>query len=568
MWDFEQILNKATILYGEDTPFEVIVKYSGNLLEIQNNEEAFIEILNSTFAIITLTLKNARQILSYPQIDYVEIPKELTILQNDTSFLDSYYKQQFICPLQDSSLTGNGVLVSILDTGIQYQHKDFRNADGSSRILCIWDQTIQGSPPKGFYQGSLYTKKDIDRALITNTPLPTKDDVGHGTMVAGVSVGNGNESNGKFKGVAPNAQIMAVKLGTTSYQSFAMTTEFMRAIKFSFDVAKELDMPLVLNISYGTNNGEHTGDSLFEEYINEMSTSYTSTFVVASGNEGDAGHHYGSVVMDKETEKIDFTIAGGLKSLYFSIWKSFVDDFSVELISNDLETTGKISMSNSIEKFYFKNCTVNVLYNTPTPYRLSQEIYFKIDFNQYTTSIDTWQLNIYGEKIVYGTFNVWLPTTEEVSKATAFLNPTSSTTLTIPATVRNVISVSGYDTTTNKINSFSGKGFNANDLVKPDISAPGNDIITTNRLLGYDVVSGTSFSAPFVTGSAAILMEYGIINGNEVFLFGQKLKAYLQKYAKRDENMVYPNRDFGFGKLCLKDTLDALVLFNSQDNQN
>ncbi len=566
MWDFESIINKATLTYGEDVPFEIIAKYSGNILEIQENEDAIVEVLNSSFAIITLTLRNVRTVLTYPQINYVELPKELTILQNDSSFLDNYYKEKFICPLENQSLTGNGVLVSILDTGITYDHEDFKNPDGSTRIICIWDQSINGNPPRGFYQGTLYTNDDINNALINNSPLQTNDTIGHGTMVAGVCVGNGSESNGAYSGVAPNAQIMAVKLGTSSYQSFAMTTEFMRGIKFSFDVAKELNMPLVINISYGTNNGEHTGETLFEEYISNMATSYTATFVVASGNEGDAGHHYSSIIMDNEQENVNFNISGGLNSLYLSLWKNYVDDFSIELITNTNESTGKVFMSNNIEKFNFSNCNVSILYNPPTPYRLSQEVYFKIDFNNYTESITTWQLNIFGEKIVDGRFKIWLPTTEEVTKLTTFLNPTRETTLTIPATAQNVITVGGYDTTTNTINEFSGKGFNANELIKPDIVAPGNDIITTNNLLSYDIVSGTSFSAPFVSGAAAILMEYGIVNRNEIFLYGQKLKANLQKYAKRNPETVYPNRNFGYGTLCLKDTLDALIKYNEQTN--
>ncbi len=563
MWDIDAIINKATILYGEDQPFEVIAKYSGDILELNSLENVFVEVLNSSFAIITLTLENVRTVLSYDQINYVEIPSKLSIVQNGDFFLDEYYREPYICPTNDATLTGKGVLVSILDTGIQYLHQDFRNSDGTTRILYIWDQSSrEGTPPENFFEGSVYTKAMIDRALATQTPLPTNDPVGHGTMVAGISVGNGNESNGLYKGVAPEASIMAVKLGTDQYDSFAMTTAFMRAIKFSYDMARKEDMPLVINVSYGSNFGTHLGNTLFEEYIDDMVTYYPSTFVVATGNEGDAGHHYESILIDNTTEEIHFNISGGLRELEMSLWKSFVDEFSIQIISPTGEKTDFMSLSNSVYTYTFSNSEIKVLYSTPTPYQIEQEIYINFKFNSPTTSQEKWTIIVKTEDIVDGRLQIWLPTVEEVTKQTNFVNSSKSSSLTVPATAKSIIAVGAYDTSTNRIADFSGRGLNPNGQIKPDIAAPGVDVLTTNNLLSYDVTSGTSFAAPFVTGAAAILMQYGIVNSNELFLYGEKLKAYLQRGARRSPDVVYPNRDFGYGRLCLQNTLDILIALN------
>lgn len=568
MWDFDSIINRALVNFGENSILEIIVKYSGDILEISQNEDVIVEVLNSTFAIITLPFGKIRDVLSYNQINFVEIPKKLTIVQEPYSFLSSYYQQNYICPIDKSyGLTGNGVIVAILDTGITYQHQDFRNSDGTTRILSIWDQTVQGNAPTGFFQGNIFTEDDINNALANNTPLETIDSIGHGTMVSGICVGNGNQSDGEFKGTAPQASILVVKLGKQDYESFAMTTEFMRGIKYCYDVAISKNMPLVINISYGTNNGSHRGVTLFEEYIDDMVGSYQSNIIVATGNEGDAGHHYSSTLTNYETEEIEFDVSGGLNNLYFSLWKNFVDDLYVELISPTGETTGNIYMSNLVSRHMFNDVTINILYNQPTPYTLEQEIYFQLDFKDYTQNTQKWTLIVTSEKVVEGNFQIWLPTSEEVTKQTRFLNPTTKTTLMIPSTASSVISVSGYDTTTDTIAVFSGKGFSASEQLKPDLSAPAISVLTTDRLLGYDVVDGTSFSAPFVSGACAVLMEYGIVNNNEIFLYGEKLKSYLQKGCTREKNTVYPNRDFGYGTLCLKNTLDLASYINTNSDE-
>lgn len=556
MNDFIDIINKAEVIYGEDAIFELIVKYSGNVLEISKNEDIKIEILSSSFAIFTLPIKKMENLIPYTQIDYVEIPKKLILAK--TNFLTDYYKEPTICPVYSEGLTGKDIIVAILDTGINYEHEDFRNTDGTTRLLYLWDQTVGNKPPEGFYEGIVYTKEDINIALKNNEKLLSVDTMGHGTMVSGICVGNGNRSDGAYRGVAPNADIITVKLGKTGYEFFAMTTEFMRAIKFSYDMAKKEDKPLVLNASYGTNSGSHNGTTLFEEYIDDMISTYPSSFVVPTGNEGDSGNHYENLLMDNEVDNIDFTVNGNLKSVSFSIWKDFVDDFTIEIITPDNNTTGILKPSRKIYKFSFPKYVISVVFNEPTPYKIEQEIYVQIDFINPISEMTSWRLNVYCGTIVSGNINIWLPTTEEAGPGTSFLSPSLNTTLTIPSTSSGVISVSGYDTYTGKVASFSGKGFKLTEDKKPNICAPAVEVLTTSNNLLYDTATGTSFSAPFVTGACACLMEYGIVQKNVPYLYGEKLKAYLEKGAIRESALVYPNRSYGYGLLCIENTLELL----------
>lgn len=558
MVDFTDIINKASVLYGENTEFELIVKYDGDVLEISKETDVKVEVLNNTFAIFTLAIKDMAGLQKYRQINYVEIPKKLLVAKKNYDIYEEYYQQKYICDLSNIGLTGKGILVAILDTGINYKHKDFRNPDGTTRIDYIWDQTVGNNPPEGFFEGTVYTSAEINKALETNQNLGTYDTMGHGTMVAGICVGNGLESDGKYKGVAPDASILSVKLGKSGFESYAMTTEFMRAIKFSYDIALKENKPLVLNTSYGTNAGSHNGSSLFEEYIDDMVSSYPSSFAIASGNEGASGHHYETTLMDMEVDKVEFTIAGGLKECYFSIWKNFVDDISIEIITPQGETTNKIYANDAVQRFNFTNCIVSIVFLSPTPYKIEQEIYVQIDFTTVPTDIEDWVLNLHCDTIVDGELNIWLPTEAEVTNSTRFKDASLNTTLTIPSTASSVITVAGYNSYDDTIALFSGRGFKVTEDKKPNITAPAVDVLTTSNLLGYDTNTGTSFASPFVAGACALFMEYGIVNKNDVFLYGEKLKAYLEKGARRDENLVYPNREFGYGLLCIENTLSLL----------
>lgn len=549
--------------YSEDGMIELIVKYNGDIRAVAAEVDAFVEILDSNYSIFTLPIDNIPTLYSYNEVEYIELPKSLTY------FLRDALNSSCIAPVQRQSsfgLTGNGVLIGIIDSGLDYTHPDFRNEDGTTRVLYLWDQLLQGTPPEGFRNGAEFTKEQIDRALNDEDPysyVPSKDLVGHGTAVAGIAAGNGRSSDKVETGVAPNASLIIVKLGHKGNVSFTRSTEIMRAVKYISDRAEALGMPVSINISYGTNNGSHLGDSLFETYLDSVAEDWKSSISVASGNEGSSGHHYSKNIFEGEDEVVEFSVSENIPQLYLTIWKNFADDMTFEVIAPSGKSTGIIPSYQRVTKLVLDNVIVTVLYGQPNNYNLQQEIYILFTGINGPVSSGLWNLVIRGVEIICGIIDIWLPTLEEASQYTSFLRPTTQNTITLPATALNVISVGGYNSTINSITDFTGRGTMRNiNYMKPDLVAPAVNILTTRTGGGYDTFTGTSVAAPFVAGSAALMMEWGILRQNDPFLYGQRIKAFLRKGASRKDDIIYPNPIWGYGSLNLCDTMEQLVEYN------
>ncbi len=544
-----------------DGRLEVIVKYNGDIGSITADVES-IEILNGSFAIVTGTTEQIRSLYSFPIIEYIELPKTLTYELSSSRYSVCASRAQE----SPFNLTGRGTAIGIIDSGIDITHPDFRREDGSSRIAYIWDQTATGTPPQGFARGVEYTNEQINEALLTSEPISAlgfTDTAGHGTAVAGVACGNGRQSNGRERGMAPEAEIIVVKLGNRGFGAFSRTTEVMRGIKYTIDRARELGLPLSINLSYGTNNGSHDGNSLFEQYIDSATDEWKTVISVATGNEGAAGHHYSAVISENETIDIPFAVSGAPQKIYMTLWKNFSDTMTFRLSSPSDSTDILIEPAQSYYLFNTSNTRVTVFYGQPTPLTQYQEIYILFESEGISITEGIWYLRVTGQEIIDGRFDIWLPTVEDVTNDTAFSFPDTNVTLTLPSTVQRVISVGGYNANTNTTALFSGRGFTRNDVyVKPDITAPATDILTTRAGGGYMQFTGTSIASPFVAGACCLLMEWGIVQGNDIFLYGQRLKAFLQKGAKRTQNISYPNNIWGYGTLCISNTIDLLVFYN------
>lgn len=542
----------------EDTSFEVIVKYNGDIEQVARELNAKAEPLYQGYAIITLEKSMIPKLYGYTQIEHVELPKILSF-EATSSLVTTCVRSVQTNPLWN--LNGRNVIVAVIDSGIDYTHPDFRNEDGTSRILYIWDQTVNGTPPNGFNSGAEYNNEQINLALKSENPrsiVPHEDLNGHGTAVAGIAVGNGRESNGENIGVAPEADIIAVKLGTTGYQSFARTTELMRAIKYVISKAKGLLKPVAINISFGTNNGSHDGNSLFENYINDISADWKTIIVIPTGNEGSAGHHYAGTISSQETKEIEFFTAPGMNNFFVTMWKDFVDILSVELIFPSGKTSGVVNLENQVKTTRENNTIAMISFGQPSHYTIGQQIFFDVTAVEGTIDSGLWKIRIKAGDIVDGKFELWLPSIEAVTNQTSFANPSTSNTLTIPSTARKVIAVAGYNDRTDSIIDFSGRGPESGRIQKPDLAAPAVEILTTKSGGGYDAFTGTSFAAPFVTGASALMMQWGIVDQNDPFLYGERIKAFLRLGANRSKTRQYPNPSWGYGTLCLENTMDYL----------
>ena len=545
--------------------WEVIVKYNGDLGVVVDGLGIRAEILGDSFAILTLQAVRIPELYQYKEIEFIELPKSLTLS------LRERMSDACVTPVHTQSprgygLRGNGVLIGVIDSGIDYTHPDFRDQDGNSRILFLWDQLGSQNPPEGFHYGTEYNNSQLNEALQGpqgESAIPSMDFIGHGTSVSGVAAGNGRASGGIEQGVAPEASLIVVRLGERGRLSFARTTEIMRALKYIMDRAMSLNMPVAINLSFGTNNGSHAGDSLFETYINAVAQRWRSVIVVATGNEGSAGHHFGGHIASGQNMEATFTIASNLHSVYLALWKNFADTLDLELISPGGQSSGKLRSTERFRKMNLGGTDVAVHYGQPTIYSRSQEVFIELSGESVQITQGIWRLLVTGRDVTEGQFHIWLPTVEEVGRGTAFLTPDPELTLTLPSTTPNVISVGGYNSIVGNAADFSGRGYTFRDIyVKPDLVAPAVNVLSTRAGGGYDTFTGTSMAAPFVTGAAALMMEWGIIRENDPFLYGQRVKAFLQKSAIKRLGIPYPNPIWGYGALCLKAAMDYLAEYN------
>ncbi len=438
--------------------------------------------------------------------------------------------------------------------GIDYFHPDFRNEDGTTRIALLWDQTLN----------EVYTSEDINRALETGSRadgreiVPSVDASGHGTSVAGIAAGNGRDSNGAYRGVAYESELLVVKLGVPLPDNFPRTTEMMRASDFAITRAVEMQKPLSLNISFGNNYGSHDGSSLLESFLNDISNFGKTFIAVGSGNEGTAaGHTSGLVRMGDPPVRVDLSIAPYETGFSTQLWKSYTDDYTIELHTPSGEILGPLQSNLGPQRFLYRNTQVLVYYGKPKPYSMTQEIFF--DFIPNTSYVESgiWSFILTPQRIIMGNYDFWLPPSTIINPATHFLLSIPDTTLTIPSSALYVFTVGAYDSDSQSYADFSGRGFNRlNTAIKPDIVAPGVGIMAPMSGGGYQAVTGTSFATPIVTGSAALMMQWGIIDGYDPYLYGEKIKAYLRSGAKPLSGFTeYPNPSVGYGALCLRNSI-------------
>ena len=542
----------------DDQTWEVIIKYTGNLDDVRQIAEEVTELFGG-FAIVRIKEDALVFLTDIPQVTYVEKPKAVYFALQEAKAASCLTGVQGGA----DGLSGAGVLFACVDSGVAYTHPDFRNEDGSTRILYLWDQTIEGNPPAGYTRGTEYTAEQINAALQAQTQterreiVPSEDISGHGTSVLGIGAGNGRGSGGRFRGVAYEADIIVVKLGTPGEGSFPRTTELLEGVDYCIRKAVELGMPIAVNLSFGNNYGAHNGSSLLENYLDTVAGVGKNVICVGMGNEGTAGVHKALTLTQEEPVEAEFSIGEFQVSTNLQLWKSYADRVRI-FIENPAGTViGPIEEILGTQRFSIQGTELLIYYGTPNPYNVLQEIY--IDFlasGQYLPS-GIWKLRIDPIEIVWNLAELWLPVSETANERTRFLEPTLAGTFTVPSAAENVISVAAYDALSGAYADFSGRAFQVLPWAgKPDLAAPGVDIQTAAVGGGYRRVSGTSFATPFVTGSAALLMEWGIVRGNDPFLFGNKVKAYLRRGAKELSGFTEtPNARVGYGALCVEESL-------------
>ena len=530
----------------ETNQWEVIFRYSGTLDTIKRSETTVIEPLSMGYAIAYIKENELDTFSRNEQVIFIEKPKNL-LLNRQPSIAASCMLSVKNPPL---SLTGRGVFVAVIDTGIDIFHPDFIDDDGNTKIYELWDQTVSGTPPSPFVNGNVYTREEINAVLHSENGrrmFESRDNSGHGTHVASICAGR--------NGVAPEAELIVVKLGDTRERGFPRTTQMMTALQYVISTSSKLTKPVAINISYGHNYGDHRGNSLLETFVSQIAGQWKCSICIGTGNEGNSGRHKQGKIAAK-TENILFNIAPFEQNLNLQIWKDFVDTFQMVLISPS-GTRHEITDQQGKSQYMYGNTMVFVYNGYPTPYNVRQEIYFSF----IPTEVDyiesgQWKIEISPINIRNGEYQMWLPVSVGSNQETRFLESDKVFTLTIPSTARNTISVGAYDVRYQTYADFSGRGDGKFCVDKPDLVAPGVGILVAAPGGGESVRSGTSMATPFVTGSAALLMEWGIVRGNDPYLYGERIKAYLHRGARKINGFNnYPNDEIGYGKLCVGNLL-------------
>ena len=594
--ELESSESLSTGFNWRDNTWEIIVRYTGNLENIKANYNVYVRELLFNYAIIVTDKATIELISQEPQIVYVEKPKSLyfqleraksaacasnvrvgqpgaygyknisrnineSISENTSGNIGSGQTGQGIGGIADNGiqyLSGKGVITAIIDTGIDIYSSEFRNADGSTRILDIYDQTLQREYSAADIDAfigkdrNVYTGRDISQE--ENEGIPAFDNIQHGTNVAVIACGK--------SGVAYESDIIVVKMGYSYNNQFPRTTSLMDAIDYIIRKAMEYNRPVAINISYGMNYGDHNGNTLLESYINAAASGCKCSICIGSGNEADKAVHYGGTIKNAQTDTVEIAVGEYQSSIDIQIWKYYWDDIRVTLISPD-GTERVIVTHGNISRYTLGGTNVISLSGEPSPYNLYQEIYINLQpQGSYITS-GIWKIQLYGENVRQGTYNIWLPASVSLNRATGVIRPVAYDTITIPATAGGCISVGAYNSYTGAYAAFSGRGSALTDVltagIKPDILAPGVDIsirMDTRQGVVYTSVTGTSYATPFVTGAAALLMQWGIVMGNDRFMYGEKLKAYLRSGARQLDGVTQtPNPVTGYGALCVEDSI-------------
>lgn len=522
--------------------WEVIVRYAGGFDDLigrySESGVSGYELLNN-FAVLNSPSEVIELLGTDPDIDYIEKPKRLFFTLEEAK-ADICLNNSYGVGNSLSFLDGRGVIVAVIDTGIDIADNDFRNEDGSTRIEWLWDQTLEGNMTQyGF--GVEYSRTDIDSALEDGRTITT-DFAMHGTSVAAIACGN--------RGVAPFSTIVVVKLDVNRDYGFSWTTKLMAAIDYVVRKASDMAMPVAINISLGSNYGSHRGDSLLEQYIDSVSDYGRNVICVGCGNEAANNIHRSFMTESYREYVAELGVAPNESSISFQLWGYYWDNFETIIVAPDGSSFGPLETQNSLIRYRTGATQILGFRGTASPGSILQEVYYDlIPVNGYISS-GIWKIIIRTGKIKAGRIDIWLQTGTNLNTNTGFVRPDPDMTITIPATASSVISVGAYNQRSNTYAVFSGRGIEEPgfwNVFKPDISAPGVNIaVKPGRF-----VTGTSFAVAFVTGGAALLMEWGIVRGNDSFLYGQKVKAMLIDKTLPLPGESVPSDKVGWGKVCI-----------------
>lgn len=545
---------------------DVISGYRLNYQEIIGTGVSCVNVINERWAVLTYSLERFPT-MSFAQTGYFRIPK-LFAPMDITSMEASGVTRLINNP--NLNYTGKNVLIGLIDTGIDYAHPVFQNAQGNTRIQAIWDQNgTEGESPFDIGYGTVYTRQDINDALKQENPyqfIPGDIEDGHGTFLAGIAAGSYVE--GEFGGAAPQADIAMVKLKPAKQylrdfynipaNALAYSeTDIMFGVKYLSLLAASLSKPLVILIALGNSSGPHNGDTPLGEYIGDIAVQTGVVVVTSVGNEGNARRHYEGMLQTGRQQAVEINVGEDEEGFLLELWADNPDVYSVGIVSPSGEEIPRIPAflgGNTEVGFVFAPTRIKVDYNIVET--ISGKFLVTLLFQRPIAGI--WRINVYADLVLKGYYNMWLPVGSFLKSDTYFLSPNPNITLTTPGGSVLPITVAAYDHYTGGIDIDSGRGYNSDGAVKPDLAAPGVNVYGPLPQNRFGRKTGASIGAAHVAGCSALLLEWGIVARNQRYMNTGIVKSYLIKGANRSAGHTYPDQFFGYGTLDIYNVFESL----------
>lgn len=499
--------------------------------------------------------------LNYTTYTYSAVPKCFTPLSEQALDVSGILR---IRQQPNLALTGEQVMIGIIDSGIDYTDRAFRYGDGSSRIVALWDQTEEnGTPPADYYYGQEYTQETINRALASEEPyliVPENDPVGHGTAIAAVAAGSENPVTG-FSGAAPLADLAVVKLkeakpylrkfyfipdSVPAYQE----NDLMLAVDYLNRLASVRGQALVILVALGTNNGAHGGETYLASFLDDIGQRRRRVIVTAAGNEANARHHYYGGITDRESyATVEINVERAMNGFFAEMWSREPDLYEIAVVSPAGERLSRVVSERQGRReytFILEGTTLTVDYRIVGTRTANQMIFLRFE----RPSKGVWKILVYPKNYVYGTFHMWLPIGAFLESPVYFLSSNPDVTLTVPGTASTPMAVAGYDGSSGALYLDSGRGYTTDGSIKPDFAAPAVNVEGPEGI-GH---TGTSYAAAVTAGAAAMFLEWAVVRGNLPAANTADVKSEFIRGAVQTPGMLYPNREWGYGKLNLTRT--------------
>lgn len=544
-----------------------IIEYSGDIIKaLEPIDYACAFIIDKNLAALIVENDRIEELVKeVKEIRYVAGAFPYTL--NDLSPLDvanitKFHTSPYL------KLTGQGVIVGILDTGIDYLNDEFCYEDGTTRILGIWDQSIEETiVDPTVILGSYYSRKEINKALEAKRRgedpyaiVPSKDLVGHGTKMAGIIGARGK--NPEIIGGAPSCEFAVVKLKpsflTDNGEPVYAQADILLGLKYFQYLTETQNNPIVIYLPVGSNLGSHDGNNLLERYIDRLSEVRATMVVTSTGNEGNQETHTsGRLEKTGDIKTIEIRVSPTQSSIFIEIWGNKPDKIALSIISPSGEVVEKLPaklLKTEEIKFVYEGSKATITYYLPEEITGDELISIRIK----DLKPGIWQFRLIGEYIVNGRYDAYIPQRILLKGDTRFLNSTSETTLTTPSTSRQIITTGFYNQTNNAIVAASGRGYTRDNRIKPDLAAGGVNAKTIAPGGQIVTVTGGSVASAVLASACALLFQWGVVDGNDPYIYAQKMKSYLIGGTSKRKGDIYPNPEWGYGTLNLEGVFDNI----------